>query len=352
MSDSVKLDALFAKCENCGSNLKYSPDDKGLGCAQCGAVEPIPSTQINVKKPYENVMDDDLLNWQDIPKHLNCKNCGALIKIRNEISIDCPYCDSQNVLIQKDIKGLYPSQIIRFDFCRKTASNNFVSQVKKKFFVPNSFKKMIPERSIEGFYLPAFSFDADSKSTYSGRLYRYETRVSDGRSRNVAVYFNISGSLDFKHRDVLVESNSEVSQYHLEQLFPYNISEKVDFDSRYLFGYVVEQYNEQFKNSVYKVEQVFKNQIRQSILRKYSYDGVQRLDVNSIFSNKCFDYIMLPVYRFEYYYKKKKYLTYMNGQTGKIGGGLPKSKVKISLCVILGVLAVALPFILVYAFGG
>ena len=55
---------------------------------------------------------------------------------------------------------------------------------------------------------------------------------------------------------------------------------------------------------------------------------------------------MLPVYTFEYEYKKKKYITIMNGQTGKIGKGLPISPLKVSLVVILVILVISSIFLL------
>ncbi len=352
MNNSIKLESIDSKCPNCGNSLKYSPEDVGLKCESCGTREVVEYSVQNKKQPYDNVNDDEIVAWQKSKKHIKCKSCGSTIELENnEISIDCPYCDSQNVVAQKDIKGLNPSFLIKFTFGRKTALAKFKEQVKKKFFVPRPFKKDIPENQIEGFYFPAFSFDADSVSAYSGRLYRYESRGYGDKARTVTVYFNVSGSLAFNHRDVLVESSSRLSQYQLEQMFPYNFDLKVDFKPEYLFGYVVEQYNEQFDKIVDKVEYIFKDQIKSAILRKYHYDGVERLDVNSSFSNEWFGYIMMPVYSFEYNYKKKKYLTYMNGQTGKVGGGLPISKIKVAFCSILALLIVAVPVVLAIIFG-
>ena len=226
-----------------------------------------------------------------------------------------------------------------------------IEQVKKKFLVPRKFKKLIPENDIEGYYYPAFSFDADSHSTYDGELYRHERRGSGDDARTETVYFDISGSLNYKHRDVLVESSSRLTQYELHNLLPYDFSLRADFKPDYLFGYKVEQYNEQFKNAITRSDEIFNQQIRRGILRKYDYDGVSYLNVKTGYSMQSYAYFMMPVYTFEYKYKNKNYLTYMNGQTGKVGSGLPISKLKVTLGVILILLVILLPVLLVLFLG-
>ena len=352
MDKSVRLQSIDAKCQNCGNTLKYSPNDSALKCGSCGSKQEIKFSNINKKQPYDNVNDDSILEWQKQNKYIKCKSCGSTIELKNnEISIKCPYCDSQNIVLKKDIKGLYPNFIVRFAFDKKEAGEKFVSQVKKKFFVPRPFKKTIPENKIEGFYFPAFSFDANSDSSYSGRLYRYETVGSGKQQHTKTVYFNVSGSINLSHRDFLVESSSKLSQYDMEKMYPYYFNEKVDFKPEYLIGYTVEQYNDQFKFAVEKSESMINADIRKCILQKYTYDGVQTLNVNTKLSDKAYGYFMLPLYTFEYNYNSKNYLTYMNGQTGKVGSGLPISKIKVTFVAILGVLAILIPIVLCLIFG-
>lgn len=350
--DSVKLETIDGKCENCGNNLKFSPNDGCLKCEKCGSEKKVTFSENNVKLPYDDVDDEALGEWQDKNKYIKCKNCGSSIELKNnEISINCPYCDSQNIVLEKDIKGLYPNMIVRFAFDKIQAGINFQKQVKKKFMAPRSFKKLLPENKIEGFYFPAFSFDADTSSTYKGVLYRYEHRGIGKDSQTVRVSFKIDGNLEFKHRDVLVESSARLTQLDLKSLLPFDFSQKADFYPEYLLGYKVEQYNEPFKKVVSKSAEICKEQIRNAILKKYTYDGVDKLDVQSIYKNKCYAYCMMPVYTFEFNYKDKKYVAYMNGQTGKVGSGLPVSKVKVACGIILSVLIVLIPILLLVFLG-
>lgn len=352
MNNAIRLQSIDAKCPNCGNSFKYSPNDEALKCDSCGSGKEIKFSTLNKKQSCDNVNDDNLLVWQKQNKYLKCKSCGSAIKLtNNEISIKCPYCESQNVVLKEEIEGLYPSFILRFAFDKKDASERFIAQVKKKFFVPRPFKKEIPENKIEGLYFPAFSFDADSDSRYSGRLYRRETVVSGKQQYTKTVYFNVSGSISLSHRDVLVESSAKLSQYDLEKMFPYDFTKRADFRPEYLFGYTVEQYNDQFKLVVDKGENIIKTEIKKSILNKYNYDGVSFLNIDTTLGGRSYGYFLMPLYTFEYNYNNKKYLTYMNGQTGKVGSGLPVSKIKVTFVTILGVLAVLIPIVLFLIFG-
>ena len=335
MLNQIKLESVDAKCKNCGNNLRYSPEVHKLKCEKCGSTKEIEATYLNEKKPYDNLDDSELNDWQKLEKVIKCKSCGSTIELKNnEISINCPYCDSQNIVLQDEIKGLYPDNIVLFKFGKEVASQKFKEQVKKKFMAPRAFKKQIPENSIDGFYFPSFGFDADSHSSYKGRLYEHYTTTVNGKTTTHTRYFSIKGEVDCAHRDVVVESSSRLTQYELKNMLPYDFKLKSDFKPEYLFGYKVEQYNERFSVSATKGKELCDEQIRTKILSKYRYDGVDYLNVDSTYKNKKFAYYMLPVYTFSFMFKNKNYTAFMNGQTGKLGSGLPISKLKVALGII------------------
>ena len=86
-------------------------------------------------------------------------------------------------------------------------------------------------------------------------------------------------------------------------------------------------------------------------MSSYSYSYVQSYDQNVKFSDEKYSYYIVPTYSVKYKYKGKSYLTYMNGQTGKVGGGLPRSAVKITFFVLFILLVVVGIIALIYIFG-
>ena len=134
-------------------------------------------------------------------------------------------------------------------------------------------------------------------------------------------------------------------------MLPYNFNDSVKYDSDFIRGYSVEHFNNTLENC-FKLSRIsIDNKIRSQILSKYNYTSVVKLDVQTTYSNEKYCYHLLPVYKLDFNYKQKDYSTFMNGQTGKVGTGLPKSKVKITFFV-LGIIAIFVGIFLLCALSG
>ena len=81
--------------------------------------------------------------------------------------------------------------------------------------------------------------------------------------------------------------------------------------------------------------------IKREILSRYHYDRVVSFDMSTAYTNQKYMYYLVPVYKCDYKFKEKTYTTFMNGQTGKVGGGVPRSGVKIFFFVLMWVLIIA-----------
>ena len=168
----------------------------------------------------------------------------------------------------------------------------------------------------------------------------------DGHTYTTKNSFYVSGDLNKTYKNTIVESSSHLSQNELNGVLPYDYSTKKPYNNSFILGYCVEHYEKSVFDCVETYKQIVNNKIKNDILRKYIYDGVDYLNVNTKFSNEKYLYHILPVYKFEYDYKNKKYKTYMNGQTGKIDKNIPKSPIKIFFVVFFAILLLLIPIIL------
>lgn len=348
MDNKLILKHITDKCDNCGGSLKFSPNGACLKCEHCLSTFDI---EFTTKIPKHNLeFNDDVEKEKEINTRVfKCSTCGADIILNSlEISKLCPYCHNATVIKKEEIKGLVPDKVVLFEFDKFEANKKFIAGVKKKFFVPNKFKKEMPESNINGFYFASFGFDAKTVSKYSGVLAKTETYTINGKTHTRTVNFKISGNNSSNFTDILVESSSKLTQKQLSEIEPYNITKCVDYDERAILGYEVEEHNNMLKTSSKESENIMYNRIKQKVLKKYSYSYVVSYSMDTKYSDRKYLYHILPVYNFNYEYKNKKYNTFMNGQTGKIGEGLPVSKVKVAFTVLFGILILALPFILSY----
>lgn len=349
MPKEIKSD--YKKCDGCGGNLIFSPSTQGLHCEKCGKEIDFPKKGISEKHPIEEFSktQNNLAEWQSQNKVLKCAMCGASIVLNSlEYASNCPYCGSAMLSLSDELPGIPPDAIIPFAFDEKAAAEKFKNTAKKKLLAPNAFKKKLPTSKIRGVYIPSFTFDANTFSVYDGVLEEdYTVTNSKGERVTKTRSFGIRGKKNLTHKDIMIETSSKINQSQLSQLLPFDHRYTYAFDKNFIRGYVVEHYNEETRESYKEAKAVMESNIRSMILKQYSYDRVRYLNVNTIYSDEKFLYKVCPIYSFEYTYKNKEYITLMNGQTGKVGKGMPVSKVKVGFLIAGIILSVVLIIIII-----
>ena len=76
---------------------------------------------------------------------------------------------------------------------------------------------------------------------------------------------------------------------------------------------------------------------KREILKKYTYDEEGEFVFDTFeCNNRSFKYVLLPLYIGHTEYRKKLYNFFVNGETGKPTGKVPKSVFKVTTAVIIG----------------
>ena len=346
-----------AKCKNCGSNVKFDPKTQALVCPNCDSRFDFDKKQEEIKHEIGEgkLKDDDNKHdsWASEMKVVKCETCGAEIMLSGlEMSKSCPYCGSDYVAEQSFLPGLKPDVVVPFMFNESDAGDYFVKGMKKKFFAPTALKKKLPSNKIHGIYVPTFTFDAESETKYDGVLIKKEHHTdSKGRSYTTTKRFPISGTQLCTHSNYVEETSTKITGKQMTDILPYKFEESYVYDSNFVRGYSVEHYEDRLTDCYEHAKEGMKKAIRKIILNKYDYTDVDYLNMNVKFSNELYSYRMLPIYSFEFEWKKNKYMVLMNGQTGKVGGGYPKSALKIFFTV-LGIVALVALIIFLFVFLG
>jgi len=339
----VKLNNGNYNCKNCGSILRFNPNTQSIECDKCKFTYPLEYQKTFTRHIYNpNTANSTERNeWIADNKVFSCDNCGShIIANKYEMSLTCPYCDTHLIIDKEALPGLKPDGIIPFAFDKKTANEKFVASIKKQFYVNGMFKKQLPDSQIKGTYIPCFVYDMDTTSQYRGTLCVFKRKNGETYRH----HFAISGTFEKKYNNIIVESSSKIEQYQLEKILPFETSSAVDYQNEYILGYTVEHYADTLEKCEEVANKSVNRKIRTDILKKYQYDEVSLLNVKTNFKQREYNYILLPVYKFEYKFKNKSYTTYMNGQTGKTDKNLPKSVPKIVMTFILVILLLILLF--------
>ncbi len=332
--NKTKIDSNQDKCQTCGGILRFSPDDGALKCGSCSSIEKIDYSK-NVKKHDYGVQEQTTKEYNEFVKQnkvFKCYSCGSNIVLNTlEVSKVCPYCSSPCVIDENEKIGIKPDGIIPFKFGREKARDLYKKGIRKKWFIPNIFKKKPPIDEMKGVYVPTFSFDAKAFTKYSGRL---GTQRTNSQGETHTSYKTISGTYNSQHSNVLVETSTKLDQATFNSINPFNMADVVNFNSAFILGYSLEHYNQKLEHCKTIADDMIKDRIKKLILSKYSYDFIDYFNQDTVFSQEKYSYYIVPTYQVNYKYKNKNYTTFMNGQTGKVGSGYPKSAIKITFFVL------------------
>lgn len=134
----------------------------------------------------------------------------------------------------------------------------------------------------------------------------------------------------------------------MDMLEPFDYSELQDFQTPYLSGYLAEKYNYTDEDLFPRVQQRVSNYTMEyirSTMTQYTDTKIESRNIN-ISSEKAY-YILLPVWILCYDYQQMEHNFIMNGQTGKIVGKPPISKLKAALFFAVTYVVV---FLILYVF--
>ncbi|MBR6788604.1 MAG: TFIIB-type zinc ribbon-containing protein [Clostridia bacterium] len=342
-----KSDTTVSKCPSCGANLTYNPAHATLECAYCGTEVKVDMSDHAEEIEFARIVAGNNA-WGEETKVFQCSNCGARqILEKRAISPTCAFCGTSNVVETDAISGLKPNAILPFLLTKDSASKFYVKWAKKKIFAPSAFKKDLksPEK-LSGHYYPAFTFDSNTHTTYSGVLGKhYYTTYRDSKgnvhTKRHTRYFNISGRHAFFFNDVFVQASAPTDTKMLKKLSPYNTDGSHKYSPDFLHGYSASVYEKDGLKCWGEARNIMQEQVKKQILRGYDYDVVQSFNANMQCSNTTYKYVMIPVYVGHTNFRKKLYNFFMNGQSGKVWGKTPKSPLRIALAVLLGAAIIA-----------
>lgn len=355
---------IHIQCPNCGSSeIGYSAEIKMLQCTHCRHTWDLPKGR---DKIIERKLGEGF-NLESYPKGLgetetktyHCKGCGSQTAFpKTKVNITCPFCGSTAVNEEASAANVIePAGVLPFTFPQKQALAAFTSWIGDGWFHPNDLAKQAALDKIQGVYLPFWTFDAYTESTWTAEsgYYYYTTETytdSEGRQQTRQVqhvrWVPASGYYEQFFDDVLVVASHGIKQADIEKVYPFNLDEVVNYDSQYILGWECEIYQKDIKQGFTIADDLMNKYLYEACGRKVPGDTYRGLSVSTRKSDLTFKHILLPVWIAAYTYNNKIYQFIVNGQNGKIHGEKPYSPWKIALAIIAAIIVIG---ILVLVFG-
>lgn len=344
-------------CTSCGAELKYAPGTKSLKCDYCGNENeiPQPETEIEELTFEEHLKQQGSLSEMDMHV-VKCEKCGASSTLDPKLrSASCPYCATPLIISSAhDETMIRPGSLLPFRIGIKEAYAEFKKWAGKLWFAPNNLKKSsLGTDMFKGIYLPYWTFDADTSSSYTGQRgdYYYVTEsyqttvngksVTKTRRVRKTKWSFASGRVKRLFDDVLAAASRSLPEKYLYALEPWDLENLVPFDEKYLSGFITERYRIELSEGFDIVKNIMDGVIRQDIRRDIGGDEQRIMTVNTSHKDITFKHILLPVYISAFKFRDKLYRFMVNARTGEVQGERPYSAVKITLAVIAALAIIA-----------
>lgn len=338
-------------CDNCGSDFRYAPGAGTLICDHCGNTSTVaqagygttPIRELDFRDALEQQLPETEIEETRV---VSCPNCAAQVEFKDGIhATECPFCATPVVTGTGTHRHIKPRGVLPFGFEERTARAAMTDWLGGLWFAPNGLKEYARKgRKMQGIYVPYWTFDADTKSSYRGErgTVYYETRtiVRDGKRMQQQVakvrWRSKSGRVARLFDDVLVLASKSLPKHFTDALEPWDLSALEPYSPEYLAGFRAEGYGVELVDGFGEA----RNYMDRIITRDVKFDiGGDRQRIHAIDTkvrDVTFKHILLPVWLAAYKYRGKTYRFVVNGCTGQVQGERPYSAVKIAIAVIVG----------------
>ena len=337
------------KCPQCGGVMDFNPATGNLKCPYCDYEETIPVQEEKPKKAEEldffaaeHTANQD---WGAKTKTVLCKACGAeSIYDALQTSAVCPFCGSNQVMEANDQDTMAPGGVVPFQVSDEQASVLFRTWIRRKWFCPKLAKNSAKPKRFKGIYLPYWTFDTDTYSSYTGEYGIQHTRKnSKGETYTVTNWHRTSGTHNEFINDELVLASRNHDMSMLRKLEPFDTENNKTYKPEYIAGFVAERYSvglkDAWNNAMASIKAKLTRHISDRIKHENAADLVRSVSVTTNYDNITYKYLLLPIWISNFKYKDKVYQFMVNGQTGKVAGRTPLSIPRIIIAAV-GILAV------------
>ncbi len=343
-------------CDQCGADYRFNPGDGTLTCDHCGHTRAIgtgPWGGASLRELDFDAAIADRLPESEIEETrvLTCPNCAAQVEFDpNTHAAECPFCATPVVTDTGVSRHIKPRGVLPFALDERSAHKAMGDWLGRLWFAPNGLKEYARKgRKMQGIYVPYWTFDADTKSSYRGErgVVYYETRtvMRDGKRVQQQVpkvrWTPKSGRVARFFDDVLVLASQSLPKSYTDALEPWDLPALEPYQPEYLAGFRAEAYTVQLREGYQEARAHMARVIERDVRFDIGGDRQRIHAVDTDVRDVTFKHILLPVWMAAYKYRGETYRFVVNGRTGRVQGERPWSAIKITIAVVLGLLVAA-----------
>ena len=195
--------------------------------------------------------------------------------------------------------------------------------------------------ALTGIYVPYWTFDAATRSDYSGeRGTVYHTGSGKNRRTHVR-WHGVRGRVARAFDDILVLASPSLPRAHTDALEPWDLAGLEPYQPEYLAGFLAEAYRVDLTDA-YEIARAHMDAIIQRDVRFDIGGDRQRIhQIRTEVADVTFKHVMLPVWTAAYRFRGQSFRFVVNGRSGRVQGERPWSPWKIGFAILAGLIVAA-----------
>ena len=342
-------------CTNCGAALAYDPASGRLRCATCGTANEIAREGEVTEHSFAAFLEGGrgLAKLSEAALEVTCSACGATVEFEPpQVAGECPFCATRIVMQPKAADPLIaPGAVLPFGIDQRRSNELIRAWISGLWFAPSALQALATLDRVKGVYLPHWTFDAQTRTSYFGeRGDRYtETEyVRDAQGRTVARqvqkvrWSSKSGAVSNAFDDLTIPATRAVNSERLAALTPWDFERLVPYQPAYLAGFQAQRYQVSLPDAFTLAKQDMEPSIRATIRRDVGGDEQRIHSMNTRYYEVAFKHVLLPVWLGAYRFEGRVFQVCVNARTGEVQGERPYSWIKISLAVLVVILVIVI----------
>jgi predicted RNA-binding Zn-ribbon protein involved in translation (DUF1610 family) len=338
-------------CVACGAQAEWNAARQRLVCPFCGteaqyAFSPgaSPIAELDLETALREAGDDER-GWKAETRSVQCRSCKAVMVYEpSRVGQNCEFCGSPALVDYASIAPpITPSSLLPFRVSEAQVRETVRHWFSSKWLAPNAFKRKALVDTLHGLYIPYWTFDAQVHCPWRAEAgHYYYVRQGKNTVRRVR-WEPAAGVVDHFFDDTLIPATRGIDRGLLAQVEPFPTQELVPYDTGYLSGHVVEQYQVILVDASQLALAHMHEDLKQMCISEIPGDTYQHLVMSPQWSGRTFKHVLVPVYVMTYVYGRQSYQVVVNGSNGRMGGTYPISWLKVAFIVvaILLILAIA-----------
>ena len=334
--------------------MGYSPLQRALACSTCGHArvlpDPTPDEAAEARREQDYLEVLQRLASQvprEVANVVECPACGAVTRFDAHVRADrCAFCASPLRREPTRVEERLPPQaLVAFQLDAAAAQAVFVRWISSRWFAPNALKRTVRAADgVRGAYLPWWTFDAATVTTYRGE--RGVRRAEDGsqhsgdrsNTRTVVDWDAVQGAVAVPFDDLLVVGSPSIPAHLARVLDHWQLQGLRPPADEWLAGFTVEFDRKGLEPAFTEARHQMDGAIDAAIRRDIGGDEQRIHARQTLVDDIRFKHLLMPVWIGAYRFRGRPYQVVVNGQTGEVEGDRPWSAWKIGLAVLAGLL--------------